>query len=150
MTGHRHELSEERWQRIEALLPADQGKAGRQPHPNRVMLNAMVWVLRSGAPWRDLPDRYPKWASVYTRFSRWSKRGVWKQVLDALAVDADNEFTILDASIVRVHQDATGGKKTAANASVVRVAARQPRYMLSWTVSGTRVNSSSPKAKSTT
>jgi transposase len=75
------------------------------------MVDAILWVLRSGAPWRDLPARYPSWKSVHTRFLRWSKRGIWKGVLDALATDFDDELAIVDASIVRVHQDAAGGKK---------------------------------------
>jgi len=75
------------------------------------MVNAILWVLRSGAPWRDLPEHYPKWKSVHTRFLRWSKRGVWERVLDTLAAEPDDELAIVDASIVRVHQDAVGGKK---------------------------------------
>ena len=150
MAPHRHELTEEQWERIKDLLPPDHGQAGRQPRPNQVIVNAILWVLRSGAPWRDLPPHYPNWKSVHTRFLRWSKRGVWKRVVDALAVDRDDELAMIDASIVRVHQDAAGGKKTAASASGDHEEDRQPRYMLSWTVSGTRRRSSSPRAKSTT
>lgn len=112
MARHRHELTEEQWERIKVLLPPDQGRAGRQPWPNGVMVNAILWVLRSGAPWRDLPAQYPKWTAVHTRFLRWSKSGVWGRVLSALATDLDDEVVIIDASIVRVHQDATGGKKS--------------------------------------
>jgi transposase len=75
------------------------------------MVNALLWILKSGAPWRDLPSRYPKWKSVHTRFLRWSRTGVWKRVLDAIA-EIDGEIAIMDASIVRAHQDAVGGKKT--------------------------------------
>ncbi len=150
MARHRHELSQEQWERIQSLLPPDHGRAGRRPRPNRIMLNAILWVLRSGAPWRDLPPHYPRWTAVHTRFLRWSKSGVWARVLQALAADLDNELTIIDASIVRVHQDATGGKETAASASGDHEVDRPPRYMLSWTVLGTRPRSSSPRAKSTT
>ena len=150
MAPHRHELTEDQWRRIKDLLPPDQGRAGRQPRPNREMVNAILWVLKSGAPWRDLPERYPKWKSVHTRFMRWCKRGVWKRVLDALAAEVDDELTIIDASIVRVHQDAVGGKKTAASKSGDHAEGRQPRYTLSWTVSGIRRRSNSPKARSTT
>lgn len=150
MAPHRHELTEEQWLRIKELLPPDDGRAGGKPLPNRIMINAMVWVLRTGAPWRDLPAQHPKWKSVHTRFLRWSKSGVWKRVLDALASDVDDELVIVDASIVRVHQDAAGGKKTAASASGDRAEDHQPRYMLSWTVSGTRRKSSSPRVKPTT
>jgi transposase len=150
MAPHRHELTEEQWRRIKDLLPPEQGRAGRRPRPNLEMVNAILWVLRSGAPWRDLPERYPKWKSVHTRFLRWSKRGVWKRVLDVLAADLDDELAIIDASIVRVHQDAAGGKKTAASTSGDHAVVHPPRYMLSWTVSATRRGSSSPKVKSTT
>lgn len=105
-------MTDEQWQRMKDRLPPDHGRAGRQPQPNRSMVNAVLWILRSGAPWRDLPARYPKWKSVHTRFLRWSKRGIWRQVLDSLALDADDELAILDASVVRAHQDASGGKKT--------------------------------------
>lgn len=111
MSERRHELSEEQWLRIKELLPPDQLQRGRQALPNRVMVNAILWILRSGAPWRDLPQHYPKWKSVHTRFLRWSKRGVWKRILEELAVNIDDELAIVDASIVRVHQDAAGGKK---------------------------------------
>lgn len=111
MAGARHELSDAEWQRIEKLLPPDRGRTGRRPHPNRIMINAMLWVLRTGAPWRDLPEEYPRWSTVHTRFLRWSKQGMWKRVLDELAHALDDELAILDASIVRVHQDAVGGKK---------------------------------------
>jgi transposase len=150
MAPQRHELAEEQWHRIRDLLPPDQGQPGRQRRPNREMVNAMLWVLRTGAPWRDLPARYPNWKSVHTRFLRWSKRGVWKRVLDELAQDLDDELVIVDASIVRAHQDAHGGKKPAASKLDGRAAVRPPRYMLSWTVSGTRPGLSSPKGKSTT
>ena len=112
MTLGRHALTEKQWQRISNLLPPDHGQGGRERWPNQIMVNAILWVLRSGAPWRDLPMGDPTWKSVYSRFLRWSKRGVWTQVLDALATDFDDEVVIIDASIVRVHQDAAGGKKT--------------------------------------
>ena len=98
MATPRHDLTEEQWLRIKALLPVDHGRAGCQPRPNRLMLNAILWILRTGK-------------SVHTRLLRWSKRGVWKAVLDALAVERDDELAMIDASIVRAHQDAAGGKK---------------------------------------
>jgi len=150
MAPVRYELTEGQWRRINGLLPRDHGEPGRPRQPNQVMVNAILWVLRSGAPWRDLPPHYPKWKSVHTRFLRWSKRGVWKQVLDALAVDLDGELTIVDASIVRAHQDAAGGKKMAASASGGPGEDRRPRSMQSWIVSEIRQESSSPRAKSTT
>ena len=76
------------------------------------MLNGMLWVLRTGAPWRDLPKTYGSWKSVHTRFLRWSKAGLLQQVLEELAKDADDEFMLIDGSLVRAHQDSAGGKKT--------------------------------------
>lgn len=79
------------------------------------MVNAMLWILRTGAPWRDMPGHYPPWRSVYTRFSRWSKQGVWQRVLVALAEDANTEGYQLDSSSVRAHQDAHGAQKGGAS-----------------------------------
>ena len=107
----RHEWSEEQWQRIEHLLPPETGRPGPRGKPNRVMVNGMIWILRTGAPERDLPRHYGRWESVYTRFLRGSKRGIWKRVHDELSKDFDDEYTIIDGSNVRVHQDAVGGKK---------------------------------------
>ena len=75
------------------------------------MLEAMVWILRTGAPWRDLPPEYGSWKTVYTRFSRWSQKDVLKRVLDKLAEDRDDEGCMIDGTIVRAHQDATGAPK---------------------------------------
>ena len=111
MATARHELTEEQWNRIQALLPSDQARGSFRPLPNRDVVNAILWILRSGAPWRDLPARYPNWKSVHTRFLRWSRAGVWNRALETMAVDADDEVAIIDASIVRVHMDAVGGKK---------------------------------------
>jgi len=79
------------------------------------MLEAMIWILRTGAPWRDLPPEYGSWNSVYTRFSRWSQKGVLKRVFDKLAEDHDNEGYMIDATIVRAHQDASGAPKKLVN-----------------------------------
>ncbi|MFO0723834.1 MAG: transposase [Myxococcota bacterium] len=75
MAGHRHERSEEQWRQIDDLLPSDQPRGAFQPLPNRTVVNAILWIL-----WRDLPERFPNWKSVHTRFLRWSKAGVWKRV----------------------------------------------------------------------
>ncbi len=77
---------------------------------NRIMLNAMLWVARSGAPWRDLPDFFPQWKSVYTRFRRWQKAGIWDEVLKCVSLDSDEESVMVDATIIRVHQHGSGAK----------------------------------------
>src|SRR5579872_5569642 len=105
----RYELSEAQWRRIEAMLPGKAGDPGRTAD-NRLFVNGVLWVLRSGAHWHDLPERYGKWKSVHTRFSRWAKAGVWERVFAALTKDRNNEYLMLDSTLVRVHQQAASGK----------------------------------------
>ena len=88
---HRHELSDERWRRIAPLLPPERGRPGRPAKDNRCMVNAMLWILKTGAPWRDLPARYGPWQSVHTRFTRWTKQGLWPKILAALNPEPDGE-----------------------------------------------------------
>ena len=107
----RHELSDEQWDRIEPLLPPERGRRGRPAKPNRNMVNGILWILRTGAPWRDMPSRYGSFNTVYSRFRRWTQRGVWVHVLEELSKDVDDETFMLDATIVRAHQDASGGSK---------------------------------------
>jgi transposase len=107
----RHALSEEQWAQLSPLLPSEVGRVARPAKSNRVMVEGMVWILRTGAPWRDLPKRFGPWKSVYTRFRRWTQQGIWARVLETLAEQQDPESYLIDASIVRSHQDATGAKK---------------------------------------
>jgi transposase len=108
---HRYELTDNEWERIEPLLPPERKTGrGRPARENRIMVNAMVWILRSGAPWRDLPERYGPWKSVYTRFSRWSRQGIWQNVVNRFNVDPDWENISIDGSYVRAHQHSAGGK----------------------------------------
>jgi transposase len=93
------------------VLPAERGRPGRPAKSNRVVLNGILWVLRTGGPWRDLPSRFGPWNSVYTRFRRWVQQGVWDRVFQELSKDADSESFMIDATIVRAHQDATGAEK---------------------------------------
>jgi transposase len=106
----RYELSDAQWQRIAALLPGKAGDRGRTAADNRLFVNAVLWVLRSGAWWQDLPERYGKWKSVHKRFTRWAKTGVWERVFDSLSADPDNQYLMLDTTLVRVHQQAASGK----------------------------------------
>jgi len=84
------------------------------------MFNAMLWVLRTGAPWRDLPKRYPAWSGVYARFRRWNQKGLWTLLLRQLAHDSDDESFMIDSSIVRAHQHAFGARKTAGPQAIGR------------------------------
>ena len=106
----RYELSDEQWLRIADLLPGKVGDPGRSGDDNRRFVNGVLWVLRSGAHWHDLPPRYGKWKSVHKRFTRWAKAGVWERVFDSLITDPDNDYLMLDSSLVRAHQQAATGK----------------------------------------
>lgn len=106
----RYELTEAQWQRIEALLPGKKSDPGRTATDNRLFVNGVLWVLRSGAHWHDLPARYGKWKSVHTRFARWAKNGTWERVFEVLIKDRKNEYLMLDTTLVRAHQQAATGK----------------------------------------
>jgi transposase len=102
------------------------------------MVDALVWILRTGAPWRDLPKHFGPWQSAYTRFRRWNKQGVWPRVLEVLAAQHDSESYLIDATIVRAHQDASGAApKKATNPSAALEEDRAQRFTFSWTPSDT-------------
>jgi transposase len=106
----RYELSDAQWERIAPLLPGKVTDPGRTGVDNRLFLNGVLWVLRSGAHWRDLPERYGKWKSLHKRFTRWAKAGVWERVFGSLIKDRDNLYLMLDSTLVRAHQQAATGK----------------------------------------
>jgi putative transposase len=106
----RYELSEAQWSRIAPLLPGKVGDPGRSGSDNRLFVNGVLWVLRSGAHWRDLPERYGKHKTLHKRFSRWAKAGVWEKVFASLIKDRDNKYLMLDTTLVRAHQQAATGK----------------------------------------
>lgn len=104
-------LRDDQWERIEHLLPGKSGDRGRTAADNRLFVEAVLWVARTGCPWRDLPDELGVWNSVYVRFARWSNNGVWARVFAVLAMDADFEEIFVDSTIVRAHQHAAGAPK---------------------------------------
>lgn len=110
-------LSDNMWSNIELLLPGKSGDRGRTAENNRLFLEAVLWVLRTGAPWRDIPDELGPWGSVYTRYNRWSHKGHWQAIFEALSVDSDFEYLMVDGSIVRVHQDGAPKKNGTSNRS---------------------------------
>jgi transposase len=115
-------LRNEQWQRIEAMLPGKVTDSGRTAADNRLFVEAVLWIARTGAPWRDLPPAFGPWNSVYVRFARWSNKGVWQRVFSELAKDSDFQAVFLDSTIVRAHQHAAGfRKKTARKPSAARV-----------------------------
>ena len=107
----RDELTAAPWSRIEHLLPGRKETVGRTAADNRAFVNGVLWVLRSGARWSDLPERYGKYKTVHKRFARWAMRGVWDQVFRILVRDANNEYLLIDSTIVRAHQQAATGRK---------------------------------------
>lgn len=113
----RGELNDEQWERLRALLPPQKPKTGRPGKDQRLIINGILWILRTGAPWRDLPEQYGPWQTVATRFYRWRKAGVWDRILEALQQKADGEGRIdwevhyVDGTVVRAHQHAAGTKK---------------------------------------
>jgi transposase len=132
----RHELSDAEWARLAPLLPPERPPTGRPNKEHRAVVNAILWKLATGAPWRDLPERYGPWQSVYTRFRRWTRAGVWDRVLAALqrAADAAGELdwgaNFADGTVVRAHQHAAGAKKgapTPTRRSAAAAAASRPR-----------------------
>lgn len=106
----RYELSNEQWRRIKDQLPGKKGDPGRNGEDNRLFVNAVLWVLRSGARWSDLPERFGKWKTVHKRFTRWAENGVWERVFESLIGDPDNQYLMLDTTLVRAHQQAATGK----------------------------------------
>jgi transposase len=114
MSTKRYGLRDDQWQRIEGLLPGRKGTEGRPAKDNRLFVEAVLYRYRAGIPWRDLPERFGDFRVVHTRFSRWAQRGIWKKIFDSLAADADNEYAMIDATIVRAHQHSAGARKKGA------------------------------------
>ena len=109
--------------RIEQLLPGKASDPGCTPKDNRLFVEAVLWILRTGTPWRDLPREFGKWHSTYMRFARWRDSGVWERVANVLCSDADMEHLFIDSTIVRAHQHSAGAqKKRAVRKSAVRAA----------------------------
>ncbi len=106
----RYELTASQWRAIEPLLPGKKGDPGRSGADNRLFVNGVLWVLRSGAHWHDLPERYGKWKTAHKRFTRWAEAGVWERVFEHLIEEPDNSYVSLDSSLVRAHQQAATGK----------------------------------------
>jgi transposase len=107
----RYGLRDDQWDRIEDFLPGRDGHVGVTAANNRLFVEAVLYRYRAGIPWRDLPDRFGPWKNVHTRFSRWAESGVWEKLFKALASDADNEYAMIDSTIVRAHQHSAGAQK---------------------------------------
>ena len=106
----RHRLSDEQWDRIKGLVAGKPEDPGRTGENNRLFVEAVLWIAKTGAPWRDLPRELGNWNSIWRRFARWARRGIWARLLTALADDPDLEHVSIDATIIRAHPHAAGAK----------------------------------------
>jgi transposase len=141
----RHEIKDEDWERIKDMLSGQPGDPGVTAKDNRLFINAVLWIAKTGAPWRDLPDRFGPWGSVWKRFDRWAKKGVWEQVFEALQ-DPDLEWVIIDSTVVRAHQHAAGAEKKKGETTIRRwaaLAADSARRFTSWSTPWATRSSSS-------
>jgi transposase len=125
----RFDLSDEEWALLEPLMPRSRKSARVE---DRKVMNAIFYVLRTGMPWRDLPERYGPYTTAYNRFNRWSRRGVWKRIFDTLASKSRDSLHLIDSTIVKAHRAASGakgGRKIRRSASAV---AAVPRKSTRW------------------
>jgi len=111
LTVQRFGLRDDQWDRIKDLLPGREETVGVTATDNRRFVEAVLYRYRTGIPWRDLPERFGDWKNVHRRFSRWAQSGVWRRVFQHLAIDADNEYAMIDSTIVRAHQHSAGAQK---------------------------------------
>jgi transposase len=114
----RHEISDAQWDAIKDLLPGQEGDPGATAKDNRRFVNAVLWLAKTGAPWRDLPERFGKWNSVFQRFNRWCKTNVFHRIMEALK-DPDLGELLLDSTIIRAHQHAAGAEGSTAEAEAL-------------------------------
>jgi transposase len=110
MMPRRYALRDDQWERLQDLLPGRKGHVGVTAQNNRLFVEAVLYRYRAGIPWRDLPERFGEFRKVHTRFRRWARTGVWEHVFQVLAEDADNEYAMMDSTIVRAHQHSAGAK----------------------------------------
>ena len=145
-------LRDDQWVRIEGLLPGRVGHVGMTARDNRLFVEAVLYRYRAGVPWRDPPERFGPWKKVHTRFGRWTKGGVWERIFRHLAGEADNEYAMIDSTIVRAHQHSAGAKGgiSRPRRSAGARAARRPRSTPRSTRRATRPGSRSRPDRRTT
>ncbi len=113
----RGDLTNAQWEKLKPLLPPQKPVVGRPSQDHRTTINGILWIDRTGAPWRDLPERYGAWQTVAGRFYRWRQTGVWARILAQLQQQADHEGKLnwdihfVDGSVIRAHQQAAGAKR---------------------------------------
>jgi transposase len=111
LMSKRFALRDDQWERIKGFLPGREETVGVTAQDNRLFVEAVLYRYRTGIPWRDLPERFGNWSVVHTRFSRWAKSGIWTNVFKHLSEDADNEYAMIDSTVVRAHQHSAGAQK---------------------------------------
>ncbi|WP_162510923.1 IS5 family transposase [Treponema endosymbiont of Eucomonympha sp.] len=107
---HRHDISDEAWERIKELLPGQAGKRGGVAKDNRLFINAVAWQTRTGAPWRDIPPEFGNWNSIHKRFCRWRDKGIWKTLADAAIGEPAGDIFMIDSTYIKAHADACGAR----------------------------------------
>ena len=121
----RGDLSDAQWEELEPLLPPQKPRTGRENLPHRPIVDGILWHLRTGAPWRDIPERYGNWKTIYSRFQRWSQKGIWQEVYaklqqrDDFHGEIDWSIHFVDSSIIRAHQHAAGAPKKGAKSPTI-------------------------------
>jgi transposase len=104
-------LRDDQWKKLDPLLPGKAGDRGAIAQDNRLFIEAVLWIIRTGSPWRDLPAELDHWHTTYTRFKRWTVSGVWQGIIDVVSGDRDMEILMIDSTVVRAHQHAAGAQK---------------------------------------
>ena len=131
ISHRRHDISDSAWELICPHTIGNKGTWGGNARDTRLFINAVFWILRTGAPWRDLPPDYGKWSTVQRRFCRWRDKGIWANMLESLIDDPDFEWLMIDASFVKVHPHATGA--VGGNQDMSRTkGGSTPRYIWPW------------------
>jgi transposase len=130
-TSHRHDMTDQVWKNISPHLPGKVGDWGGIAKDNRRFVNAVMWIFRTGAPWRDLPPSYGGWSNTHRRFIRWRDKGVWERLLAELINEPDFEWRMLDGTYVKAHFHAAGAVGGNDGISLTKGGAT-PRYMWPW------------------
>lgn len=132
MTSHRrHDIKDELWNKLEIHLPGRSGIWGGVAKDNRLFINAVIWIFRTGAPWRDLPPDYGNWKNVHRRFCRWRDKGIWEKLLEEFISDPDYEWLIIDSTFVKTHKAGLGAKGGTQKVSRTKGGSIQ-RYIWPW------------------
>ena len=129
---NRHDLSDSQWLKIEPIIKAKLGNwGGSNANDNRIFVNACLWIIRTGAPWRDLPPQYGKFGAVNRRYKRWCDKGIWEHILAEIIDDPDMEWLMIDGSHCKVHPHAAGA--VGGNQDMERTkGGSTPRFTLRW------------------